>query len=189
MFGLTRGSSRVLGLGALGLVGSLAFGAPAALAVHENVTFPAAIHAGSCEAPGEVVLELDNLVRLPAGSADEGERAGAPMAQVVHGSPEDAAIDLGVADLFAAEHVLAVFNAAGDTIVACGPIGAYTYAEGDDLAIGLREQGDSNFSGLALFTGNDADGLDVEVYLVSSATPPPMDASCDPSGVIPLPRG
>lgn len=181
MFGLTRGSSRMVRLGALGLVGSLAFSATPALAVHENVTFPAAIHAGSCEAPGEVVLELDSLVRLPEGTAAEGERAGAPMAQVVHGSPEDAAIDLSVADLFAAEHILAVFNGAGDTIVACGPIGAYTYAEGDDLAIGLREQGDSNFSGLALLTGNDADGLDVEVYLVSSATPPPATPEATPT--------
>jgi len=180
MFRLTRTASLAVRLGALGLAGGLALGGSAALAVHENFTFPAAIHAGSCEAPGDVVLKLDNLVRLPEGTATEGERTGAPMAQVVHGSPGGAAIDLAVGDLFAAEHILAVFNADGDAIVACGPIGAYTYGEGENLAIGLREQGDSNFSGVALFESNDADGLDVAVYLVSSATPPPADADATP---------
>lgn len=176
----TRPSVLAAQLGAIGLAGAFAFSGTPALAVHENVTFPVAIHAGSCEAPGEVVLELDDLVRLPEGAADEGERVGAPMAQVVHGSPADSEIDLTVDDLFAAEHIVAVFNAAGDTIVACGPIGAYTYAEGEDLAIGLREQGDSNFSGIALFESNDTDGLGVSVYLVSSATPPPADPNATP---------
>lgn len=181
MFRLTRKSSLAVRLGAIGLAGGIAFSGTTALAVHENLTFPAAIHAGSCEAPGEVVLELDNLVRLPEGAAAEGERAGAPMAQVVHGLPDDAEIDLTVADLFAADHILAVFNADGDAIVACGPIGAYTYTEGEDLAIGLREQGDSNFSGIAFFDVDDDGGLDVDVYLVSSATPPPAEPDATPA--------
>lgn len=165
-------------LAVLGVSGSLALGGASALAVHENVEFPAAIHAGSCEMPGEVVMELPNLMRLPAGAPAEGERAGAPGAQVVHGLADDSEVALTVGDLFAADHILAVFNADGDTIVACGPIGAYTYAEGEDLAIGLREQGDSMFSGVALFDNDDDDEeLEVHVYLVNSTPAPAPEAT------------
>ncbi len=164
-------------LGVVGLAGGFALGGASTLAVHENVEFPAAVHAGTCEAPGEVVFELPNLVRLPEGVAAEGERAGAPVAQVVHGVPLGTTLDATVPDLFAADHIVAVFNADADTIVACGPIGAYTYAEGEDLAIGLREQNESNFTGAAFFTNNDAGALDVSLILVSDTVPPPADAT------------
>jgi len=168
--------SRLARLGMLGLAGGLALGGSSALAVHENLEFPAAIHAGSCEAPGDVVLALDNLVRLPQGAPAEGDRVGAPGAQVVHGLPDDAGIDLTVDDLFAADHILAIFNAEGDAIVACGPIGAYTFEEGENLAIGLREQGDSMYSGVALFNGDD-DNINVEIYIVNSTPAPAPDAT------------
>lgn len=171
---------QMIRLGAIGLAGSFALGGASALAVHENVEFPAAVHAGSCEMPGEVVFELPNLVRLPEGVAAEGEPAGAPVAQVVHGVPVGTTIGATVPDLFAAEHIVAVFNADADTIVACGPIGAYTYAEGEDLAIGLREQNDSNFTGAAFFTNNDAGELDVSVILVSDTVPPAAAAAATP---------
>lgn len=168
--------SRLARLGMLGMAGGLALGGSSALAVHENLEFPAAIHAGTCEAPGEVVLDLGNLVRLPEGAPAEGDRAGAPGAQVVHGTPDDSEIDLTVDDLFAADHILAVFNAEADAIVACGPIGAYTYEDGEDLAIGLREQGDSMYSGVVLFDVDD-DDLDVEIYIVNSTPAPAPDAT------------
>lgn len=168
-------------LAALGLAGGLALGGASTLAVHENVEFPAAIHAGSCEMPGEVVFELPNLVRLPEGAATEGERAGAPVSQVVHGAPVGTTLSATVPDLFAEQHIVAVFNADGDAIVACGPIGAYTYAEGEDLAIGLREQADSNFTGAAFFTNNDAGELDVSVILVSDAVPPAAASDATPT--------
>jgi hypothetical protein len=174
MLPATRVRSTLLRLGAFGLAGGLAVGSFSAAAVHENLEFPAAIHTGTCEMPGDVVLEFGNLVRLPQGAPAEGEPAGAMGAQVVHGLPDDEEIDLSVDDLFAADHILAVFNAEGDTIVACGPIGAYTREQGDDLWIGLREQNDSRFSGIAHFDvdDDDDDDLDVEIYLVNS-TPPP----------------
>ena len=164
-------------LGLVGFAGALAFAGQAAFAAHEDLEFPAAIHAGTCEAPGDEVLALDNLVRLPEDAPESGDRAGAPGSQVVHGLPDDAEIDLTIDDLFAADHILAVFDAEGTTIVACGPIGAYTFADGDDLAIGLRSQGDSPYSGVALFDGDDDDdddddGADVEIYLVNN-TPAP----------------
>lgn len=172
--------SRLARFGMLSIAGGLAFGGTSALAVHENLEFPAAIHAGSCEAPGEVVLQLDNLVRLPQGAAAEGERSGAPGAQVVHGLTDDTELDLTAGDLLSAEHILAVFNAEGDAIVACGPIGAYTYGEGEDLAIGLRSQGDSPYSGVALFDVDDDDDdgeIDLEIYLVNNTPAPAPDAT------------
>ena len=173
VFGLTRQSLAVR-VGAVAVAGTMAFGASSAMAVHEDLEFPAAIHAGTCEAPGDEMLALDNLVRLPTDAPAEGEPAGAPGAQVVHGTPDDG-VDLGltVDDLFAADHILAVFDAEGTTIVACGPIGAYTFEDGNDLAFGLRSQGDSPYSGVAIIENDDDDDdLDIEVYLVNN-TPAP----------------
>ena len=180
MASATSVRSRVARFGMLGLAGGLAFAGTGALAAHENLEFPAAIHAGTCEMPGEVVLQLDNLVRLPQGAPMEGERAGAPGAQVVHGLPDDSEINLGADDLFGADHILAVFDAEGANIVACGPIGAYTYEQGQDIAIGLRSQGDSPYSGVALFDIDDDDDdseTDLEIYLVNNTPAPAPDAT------------
>ncbi|CAA9542110.1 MAG: hypothetical protein AVDCRST_MAG73-2046 [uncultured Thermomicrobiales bacterium] len=156
----------------LGVAGAVAFGGASALAKHEDLEFPAAIHAGTCDEPGDVVLQLDDLVRLPEDAPEEGDRAGAPGSQVVHGLPEDAEFELTIEDLFADDHILAVFDAEGETIVACGPIGAYTYDEGNDLVIGLRSQEDSPYSGVALFESGDDDAVDLSIYLVNN-TPAP----------------
>ena len=176
----TIGRSMVLRLGMVGIAGTLAMAGSAAIASHENLEFPAAIHAGTCEEPGDEVLALDNLVRLPEGAPEEGEPAGAPGAAVVHGIADDYEVALTVDDLFAADHILAVFDAEG-TIIACGPIGAYTYEEGSDLVFGLRSQGESPYSGVAIFDvddddDDDDDGLGLDVYLVNS-TPPPAAAT------------
>ena len=172
MVGAVSARSLAVRLGLLGVAGGLAFGGSAAFAKHEDLEFPAAIHAGTCEEPGDVVLELDDLVRLPEDAPDEGDRAGAPGSQVVHGSPDDATIDLSVEDLFADDHILAVFDAKGETIVACGPIGAYTYDEGNDLVIGLRSQGESPYSGVALISDGDDESY-LAIYLVNN-TPAPV---------------
>lgn len=171
MIDATTARSLLIRVGVTGFAGALVLGGGSAFAEHEDLEFPAAIHEGTCDEPGDEVLALDSLVRLPEDAPAEGDRAGAPGAQVVHGLPEDAEIELAVDDLFADDHVLAVFDAEGEEIVACGPIGAYTYDDGDDLAIGLRSQGDSPYSGVGFFAGDD-DGLDVEIYLVNN-TPAP----------------
>ncbi len=191
MVSLPNRRSLLTRLGALGVVSALALGSASALAKHEDLEFPAAIHAGTCEEPGDVVLELDSLVRLPEDAPAEGERAGAPGSQVVHGLPDDATLDLTVDDLFADDHILAVFDAETDAIIACGPIGAYTFEDGSDLVFGLRSQGDSPYSGVVLIedddddaddaaeddddedaTADDDDGTDIEIYLVNN-TPAP----------------
>ena len=186
MVSLPNRRSLLARVGALGVVSALAFGSASALAKHEDLEFPAAIHAGTCEEPGDVVLELEPLVRLPEDAPDEGERAGAPGSQVVHGLPDDSTLDLTVDDLFAADHILAVFDAEGENIVACGPIGAYTFEDGNQLVFGLRSQGDSPYSGVVLIgddEGDDAEdedataeddaGTGIEIYLVNNTPAPP----------------
>jgi len=157
---MKRTRSMVARAGLIGFAGIAMVGGNGALAAHEDLEFPAAIHAGTCEAPGDEVLALDNLVRLPESGGDDENRAGAPGSQVIHGLPDDSTIDLTIDDLFAADHILAVFNPDGD-IIACGPIGAYSYEDGDALFFGLRSQGESPYSGVAIF-GDDEDdsGLD-----------------------------
>ena len=159
---LKRTRSLMARAGLIGFAGIAMVGGNGALAAHEDLEFPAAIHTGTCEAPGDEVLELDNLVRLPEGSAgDDEDRAGAPGSQVIHGLPDNTTIDLTIDDLFAEDHILAVFDGdTGTTIIACGPIGAYSYEDGDDLVIGLRSQGDSPYSGVAIFGDEDDDAAD-----------------------------
>lgn len=175
MTSLTIGRSLLIRMGMVGFAGMLSLSAVPVMAAHEDLEFPAAIHAGTCEEPGDEVLALDNLVRLPEGAPEEGDPAGAAGAQVVHGTPDDTGIDLTIDDLFAADHILAVFDAEGETIVACGPIGAYTYEEGNDLVFGLRSQGDSPYSGVVIVDGeddDDDDSTDVEIYLVNNTAAP-----------------
>lgn len=171
MVSFPNGRSIFVRLGTIGFASAVALGGASALAVHEDLEFPVAIHEGTCEEPGDVVVELDNLVRLPEDAPAEGERAGAPGSQVVHGLPDDEELDLTVDDLFAADHILAVFDAEGENIIACGPIGAYTFEEGNDLVFGLRSQGDSPYSGVAVIE-NDDDESEIEIYLVNN-TPAP----------------
>lgn len=172
MFNATTAKSILIRGGLTGFVGALALGGASVFAAHEDLEFPVAIHEGTCEEPGDEVVALDDLVRLPVNAPEEGDRVGAPGAQVVHGLPESAEIDLTAADLLADDHVLAVFDAEGEEIIACGPIGAYTFNEDDgDLEIGLRSQGESPYSGVAFFRGDD-DSVDAEVYLVNN-TPAP----------------
>lgn len=138
-----------------------------AMADHANFTYPAAIHAGTCEEPGEEVLAFDDLVRLPEGAPEEGDAFGAPGAQVVHGTPEGTEVDLTIDDLVAADHILAVFDAEG-TILACGPIGQYTYEDGSAMVFGLRSQGESPYSGIAIVDGDGEGATGIEIYLVNN---------------------
>lgn len=207
-------------------VGVIALGSiPAVVTAQQtgsDTVRPASIHTGSCDAPGDVVAELRDLVvmldddddddddddsgsggtdtatppsgpgsddddddgddngtdddgddsgrRLPGSYAYQasggGEFVGADDASVVEGS-EDSDIGIGLDALLAEPHVIAVFESDGsDTIIACGSIGGFASADDDDLAVGLREQNDSGFAGVALLDDDDDDNeLDVDVYI------------------------
>jgi hypothetical protein len=187
MFSVPSARSVVIRLGLVGVVGAVVVGASSALAVHEENEYPAAIHAGSCEAPGDVVFDLPDLTLLPDEAPEGEDRVGAPLAQVVHGLPDGTALDATVEDLLAEDHIVAVFDPEeGTEIIACGPIGAYSFGEDqEELAIGLLEVNGSNYTGVALFgdhsgatdddteTETEDDGLEIEVYIVLNtlATP------------------
>ncbi|MBA3275472.1 MAG: hypothetical protein H0T72_06735 [Chloroflexia bacterium] len=90
-------------------------------------------------------------------------------ASVVEGS-EDSNVGIDLATLLGEPHVIAVFESEGsDTIIACGSIGGFASGDDDvDLAVGLREQNDSGFAGIALLDDDDDDDdneLDVDVYI------------------------
>ncbi|MDQ3657607.1 MAG: hypothetical protein M3457_21335 [Chloroflexota bacterium] len=104
---------------------------------------------------------------IRAFQASGGEFVGPEDASVVEGS-EDSNIGTDLATLLAEPHVIAVFESEGsDTIIACGSIGGFASADDDtDLAVGLREQNDSGFAGIALLDDDDDDNeLDVDVYI------------------------
>lgn len=99
-------------------------------------------------------------------SSGGGEFAGAEDASVVEGF-EDSDVGVDLQTLLAEPLVIAVFESDGsDTIIACGPIGGFVSADDDDLAVGLREQNDSGFVGVALLDDDDDDNeLDADVYI------------------------
>ncbi len=191
MFSVPSARSVAIRLGLVGVVGAVVVGASTTLAVHEENEYPAAIHEGTCEAPGEVVFDLPDLTLLPEDAPEGEDRVGAPLAQVVHGLPDDTALDATIEDLFAEDHVVAVFDAEeGTEIIACGPIGAYSFGDDqEELAIGLREFNESNYTGIALFgddsdasdddteTETEDDGLEIEVYIVLNTFPATPEAS------------
>ncbi len=171
--GFSIGRSMATRIGALGIAGALAMGTGSALAVHENVDYPVAIHAGTCEMPGDEVAALGSVTRLPVEAPDEGDVVGAAGSQVVHGFEDEVELALTVDDLFAADHLVALFDAEG-AIVACGPIGQYTYTDGEDIAFGLRPVGESPWNGVVLVDNDDDDDdLEIEVYVVNNTPPMP----------------
>ncbi len=113
----------------------------------------------------------DSGRRLPGTLAFQtgggGEFVGAEDGSIVEGS-EDSAIDVGLDTLLEEPHLIAVFESEGsDTIIACESIGGFVSADDDeDLAVGLRQQNDSGFAGVALLDDDDDDNeLDVDVHI------------------------
>jgi len=166
---------------------------------------PAAIESGTCDNPGEVVFELNNLVVLqsqngdddddaddgtlggdddaddrddwqtPPGLPSPGQFVGPESASVVERS-DDTEIQTSLDELVEAPHVVTIYESEGsETIIACGEIGGFVFSDDDDddedLVIGLREQGDSGFAGVAAFDDEDDDSeLDVDLYLARDVT-------------------
>jgi hypothetical protein len=158
---------------------------------------PAAIQSGTCDSPGDVVFELNELVVLRSqggdddddddiggdddadddgtGQTSQGQFVGSESASVVERS-DDTEIQTSLDELVGAPHVVTIFESEGsETIIACGEIGGFVLSEDDDddedLVIGLREQADSGFAGVAAFDDEDDDSeLDVDLYLARDVT-------------------
>ena len=152
----------------IGVVSALAFtviGAGAALADHPPR--PAHIHAGACPAPGDVVAALTDVA--PAGGDAQGAAAAVPV------ESSSTTVELGLADILAADHAFVVHASPEDmaTYVVCGDIGGATMDTdmGSALAVGLAPVGDSTWSGVGLLQDNGDGTTDVDVFSAETGAP------------------
>jgi hypothetical protein len=117
----------------------------------------------------------DDNGQTPQGQTSLGQFVGPESASVVERS-DDTEIRTSLDDLVGSPHVVTIFESEGsETIIACGEIGGFVFSDDDDddedLVIGLREQGDSGFAGVAAFDDEDDDSeLDVDLYLARDVT-------------------
>ena len=126
---------------------------------------PAHIHSGSCgEDLGDVVQPLNNLT--PAEGDDQGNR------DAVAAETSFTSVPLSLDDILADDHAINVHLSTEEiqTYIACGEIGGPVAADGT-LAIGLREQNDSGFTGIAFLapSATDPASADVSVSIAEVA--------------------
>jgi uncharacterized cupredoxin-like copper-binding protein len=150
----------VLGLGLAGAGRVLAQDATPAVDVPPGR--PAHIHAGTCDD-----LDPNPLAPLTDVGAPTGTAAGPADVTPVEVSVTTVPLDL--ATILAADHSINVHlsQEEADVYIACGEIGGIGLDAAGSLAIGLREQNESGFSGVAYLTPNVADATqtDVSVFL------------------------
>ena len=121
---------------------------------------PAHIHTGNCVELGDVVVPLTDLtaaVGEGVGQADEAIPAESSFTNV----------PMTLDAILAADHAINVHLSAEQiaTYIACGELGGAVDA-GGALVIGLREQSDSGFTGIAfLAPGADGASTDVSVFI------------------------
>ncbi len=107
----------------------------------------------------EPVAELTDVI------APVGDLRGATNASAVETS--FTTIDLSLDDLTSDDHIIVVFDQdAPDTALACGAVGGIV-AEDGSLAIGLRAQGDSRFTGVA-YLAPSGEGTAVSIFLAEN---------------------
>jgi hypothetical protein len=125
---------------------------------------PAHIHTGTCE-----TLDPNPLVPLTDVVAPEGDAVGSAEATAAEISVTTG-IALDLATMLATDHAINVHlsQEQADVYIACGEIGGVPHDAAGSLAIGLREQNDSGFSGVAYLTPNATDPTltDVSLFLV-----------------------
>lgn len=156
------------GASALPLAAALAvaFGIPGAAAqdatpVGEEAGRPAHIHSGSCgdDELGDVVAPLTNLTE-PEGDGGGNERA-------VVAESSFTSVPLTLDALLAEDFAVNIHLSAEEigTYIACGEIGGPLAGDGS-LQIGLKQQNDSGFTGIAfLAPGADNASTDVSVFI------------------------
>jgi plastocyanin len=127
------------------------------------VAHPAHVHVGSCaDLDPNPTFPLADVA--PVDSEPEGAESALPVEQSV------TELDVALDDLLDEAYAINVHAGVDDlaTYIACGDIGgALVELDGDDrqLAIGLAEQNDSGYSGVAVLTEDGADATTVAIYL------------------------
>lgn len=170
MFALTTSITfgRSVRLAAVAAFAALTLATPASFAqtpiAGDSASHPAHIHSGSCPEPGDVVLPLENLTDLSA----TGEVVGSDA--VVATVSSRTVVDAPLSDILATDHAVNVHLSDDDmgTYIACGNIGGVltpNEEEGDGLIVGLAEQNDSGWAGVA-WLAEMGDQTEVVVILV-----------------------
>ena len=137
------------------------------------VEHPAHIHEGSCaELNPNPLAPLTSVVpREPAedAEAEEQEPQGALTAAPVLFS--ETSVELSLDDILAAPHAINIHESPenAQNYIACGDIGGIVVE--DSLYIGLNEQNDSGYHGVAVLERDD-DQTTVQVYLVAPVEAP-----------------
>lgn len=129
------------------LLGLAAVAVAPAQAQPAAVDRPAALHGGTCDSLGAVVVTLANLV-LTTGDP-QGQTLATPVEQ------SGTVVSFGVADFLASNHTVVVHESpSASTVVACGEVGGALNPDGT-LAVGMRPMNASGLSGIAYFTPID----------------------------------
>lgn len=137
------------------------------------ITHPSHVHKGTCaELDPNPAYPLDNVgprltddEELPAAEDIKGSLTANP---VEYSQTE---IEVNLEDLLTEAHALNVHESDQNvaTYIACGDIGGPLLD--DKLYIGLTQQNDSGYYGIATFEKKGDDKTEVTVYLFNSATP------------------
>ena len=121
---------------------------------------PAHIHSGNCVELGDVVVPLTNLTAPVSEGVGQADRA-------ILAESSFTAVPMTLDAILAADHAINVHLSAEqiDTYIACGELGGVVDA-GGTLVVGLREQSDSGYTGIAFLSpGVDGASTDVSVFI------------------------
>ncbi len=140
------------------------------------------IYRGSCatvqSGVAPILCPLADIV--PAG----GDQAGDPAAVAVDVS--STSVDVGLADLLATRHAVAVFDD-HERCVACGAIGGDLRREGhgpgSNLFFGLREVGGSGYTGVGWFLAEQG-VTTATIFLAEGLGSGPISASTSSAGIV-----
>jgi hypothetical protein len=125
---------------------------------------PVHIHTGNCNELGEVVAPLSDLV------TPEGDRVG-QRNRASQGATSYTNVPLTMDAILGGDHAINAHLSADqiDVYIACGEIGGIVAPDGS-LTIGLGEQSDSGYTGIAyLVPGADGASTDVTVFLADTS--------------------
>jgi hypothetical protein len=123
-------------------------------------TRPAHIHSGDCVELGDVVVPLTDLTAPTGVGAGQAEKA-------IPAESSFTNVPMTLDAILGADHAINVHLSAEqiDTYIACGEIGGVIDSSGS-LVIGLREESDSGFTGIAFLSpGADGASTDVSVFI------------------------
>jgi hypothetical protein len=164
-FGRTLLRGSVVAMASLALVVPVS-GAQTPVSDMAMAGHPAHIHAGTCDALGEVVIPLSDV------AVEAGEMMGAAGAHPVEVS-ETIIADVPFQDILDGGHAINVHLSADDigTYIACGNIGGIVTSresmDTNEVTIGLAELNDSGYVGTAWLGDNGEGGTIVGINLIN----------------------